>query len=199
MSRSADQVHRNLIAEAPQGWAWPQDQAATTWKSFLPLAQLLADFEAQADAQLVETNPRNAVQLLEDYERVLGPDPCMRDASGLGIDDRQRVAYQRWTARGGQSIAYFTALAASLGVAITITEQVVSECGVSVCGDDMAAEGGQFAWLVTLPTSRLIEAECGATECGMALGDFVPSLVECVIRQDAPAHTQPVFNYTAGI
>jgi uncharacterized protein YmfQ (DUF2313 family) len=199
MSRQADQVQRNLMAEAPRGWAWPEGQDSTTAKVFLPLARSLADFEALAEAQLVEINPRNAVQLLADYERVLGPDPCMRDAVGLGTDDRQRVAYQRWTARGGQSIAFFTALAASLGVAITITEQVVSECGVSVCGDDLAAEGEQFAWLVTLPTSRLIEAETGVTECGMALGDFVASLVECVIRQDAPAHTQPVFNYTAGI
>lgn len=199
MSRAAGLVQRHLLAEGPQGWAWSQDGASTTAKVYLPMAQLLADFEAQADLLLIETNPRNATQLLPDYERVLGPDPCMRDAAGLAVDDRQRLAYQRWTARGGQSVAYFIALAASLGITIVIAEQVVAECGVSVCGDDLALEGEQFCWLVTLPTQRLIDAECGVTECGAALGDFVPSLVECVIRQSAPAHTQPVFNYTAGI
>ena len=199
MSRTVDQVHAHLLAEAPHGWAWPQDMASTTVRMFRPLARSIADFEARADAQLAEINPRNARELLSDYERVLGPDPCMRDAATLSIEGRQRVAYQRWTGGGGQSIAYFTALAASLGVAITITEQMVAECGVSVCGDDLAVEPAEFFWLVTLPTSRLIEAECGVAECGQNLGDFIPSLVECVIRQNAPAHTQPVFSYIAGI
>ena len=90
-------------------------------------------------------------------------------------------------------------LAASLGVAITIQEQMVSECGVSVCGDDLAREGEQFIWLITLPTERLIDAFCGASECGDALGSFTASTVECPIRQQAPAHTVPVFSYTAGI
>ena len=198
-ARPADQVWRNTLALLPPGWAWPRDTASNTAQLFRAPATVLADFEARADALQNQTNPRRAAELLPDYERVRGPDPCTRDASTLSLDERQRIALQRWTGRGGQSVAYFVALAASLGVAITIQEQMVSECGVSVCGDDLAREGEQFIWLITLPTERLIDAFCGASECGDALGSFTASTVECPIRQQAPAHTVPVFSYTAGI
>jgi uncharacterized protein YmfQ (DUF2313 family) len=160
-------------------------------------AAAIADAEAQAVEFGDEVQPGSAVALLPDYQRVLGPDPCGRDLLALSAGDQQALVASRWTARGGQSPAYFVDLAASLGTTITITEGSLFTAGVSEAGDTLAVDGDQFAWQVSLPTSRVVDFIAGSAEAGDALGGFAANLCECVIRLQAPAHTTPVFDYRA--
>lgn len=68
------------------------------------------------DAEL-ESDPRTADETIEAWEYMLGITSPM-----VTLEDRQAEVYARYIATGGQSVAYFTEIAAALGVTITITE-----------------------------------------------------------------------------
>ena len=181
MARTQNQVQADLFAIQPDGWALPADMDSAWGPMISPIAAEVALFERQADALAGQINPGAATALLPDYERVLGPDPCGRDQAGLSFGGRQALAFQRWTTRGGSSPAFFIGLAASVGVAITITENAA------------------FHWVVNLPMSTVIYFVSGVSQAGNALGMIVPSLVECVIRLFAPAHKVVTFNYSGTV
>jgi uncharacterized protein YmfQ (DUF2313 family) len=198
MARSQAQVLDELLALSPPGWALSHD-AGSVWASFLqPVAAEWSRVEASAEALLDEIDPRTSANCLADYQRVLGPDPYGRDAASLNLTHSQLVqlAYQRWTASGGCSIADYVALAAQMGVAITITERKLFRCGASVCGDTLACTPQQFVWLVTLPQTQVTKFRTGASRCGEPLGLITPSPVVPLLQGEAPAHTTPVFSYT---
>jgi uncharacterized protein YmfQ (DUF2313 family) len=109
---------------------------------------------------------------------------------------RNLAVAQRWLARGGASIAYFTALAASLGVSVGIQNVVVPQCGEIQCGDELVPDGQQFYWIVALPTAIAWDAQAGDAQAGEPLGDYGASLIEDIFRFYAPAHTVPVFSYS---
>lgn len=184
-----------MLALLPPGRMWPRTADSNLGRLLRAPAEAIAGLEASAEALLPEADVRRAVALLIDYERVLGTDECGHLMLDLSAADRRAVAHARWIAGGGQSPAYFVALAAAMGTAITITEQHVSQFGVAVYDDEYTPEGEQFVWIVNLSAERLIDPEYGVTEYGDRYGDIVLNVCECVIRQHAPAHTTVVFNY----
>lgn len=193
--RSAGAVQDGMLALLPPGAMWPRAADTNLGRLLRAPAELIAGLEADAEALLAEADVRQAVALLADYERVLGPDECGHHLLPLSTADRQRLAHARWVAQAGQTPADYVALAAALGAAITVTEQVVWQCGLAEAGDELVPEGQQYIWQVTLPLERLIEAEAGQMEAGDPLGSFGQNLVECVIRAARPAHTEVVFSY----
>lgn len=196
MSAQAEAALAHLLALSPPGEAYPRARASNWARALAPLAGEHARIEGEAEALLNEVDPRGAPRMLEDYERVLGDDPCLGPAAGLPLSIRQQLAHQRWTNRGGATPAYFIALAAAVGVEITITESLPFEAGVAAAGMELVAEAGRFEWIVNLPApTLLVEFETGAADAGTPLGDFATSPVECLIRAAAPAHTAVYFNY----
>jgi uncharacterized protein YmfQ (DUF2313 family) len=195
MSRSETIVHRELLSLLPPGWIWPRDEGSLLAALLKPLAGEIAALEATAEAMLEEIDPRTAVLCLPDFERVLGADPCGRDPSTLSLPRRQELAHQRWTARGGQSIAYFVDMAAKRGVSITIEEAHVSQAGAMQAGDEVVSSPEQFVWRVLLSLSNPIIFTAGASTAGELLYDFDLSDIECDIRRAKPAHTEVVFVY----
>ncbi len=135
MSRTADQVHREILSLLPLGQMKPGGTDNLIAAVLRPLAEEGALIEAQAAAMMEQIDPRTATLTLPDFERVLGPEPCVADPQALPIEARQRNAHQRWTARGGASIPYFLRLAWDRGYEITITEFRPFECGISRCGE----------------------------------------------------------------
>jgi uncharacterized protein YmfQ (DUF2313 family) len=196
VSRSIDQALAELLALLPDGWAW--DRTATGGMAALlrPVAERHAAVEAGAEALLVEVDPGAAEALLPDYERVLGPDPCGRDLLLTRVADRQAAARQRWTASGQPTPAFFVQLAADLGLPASVEEFDPPVCGPAECGEECSQPEQVFVWRFSVPPDRLIDAECGVSECGDLLGDYEAPLIECVISAWAPAHTTPVFDYS---
>ncbi|WP_084539895.1 YmfQ family protein [Azorhizobium doebereinerae] len=194
MSRSADAAHREVLSLLPPGWIWPGRDSVLA-AVLRPIADEVADIEATAEAMMEEIDPRTAVLCLEDFERVLGPDPCGRDVSSMDVPARQRLAHQRWTARGGQSIAYFVGLAAKRGVTITIEEVHVSQVGVLRAGDELVNSPEQYVWRVILSLGAWDVFRAGESVAGDRLYDFELSDIECDIRRAKPAHTEVVFSY----
>ena len=184
-----------LLALDPPGEAYPRERDSGWARLLTPLAQELATISAAAERMPEEADPRAAAHSLPDFERVLGDDPCLGPSMALPLSMRAVLAHRRWTARGGASSAFFTALAAAVGVSIAIEESRPFETGVSASGDEMVPEDGRLDWIVHLPLTQVLEAESGVLETGAPMGDLVRSPIECLIRAAAPAHTEVYFSY----
>ncbi len=199
MSRTPAVVLSCVFAIQPSGWALP-NAADSMWANFLaPMCAQWSALEAQAEQFGPEIDPRTTVLLLPEWQALMGPDPCGRDQLLLSQSDQQSLVYQRYTSRGGQSIAYYTALAAKMGVSISVREGTWSRAGMMRAGTPVSAPGNQFNWQVALPQTRLVPFRSGASQAGNPLGAFTPNLVQCAIAIAAPAHTNVGFDYVASI
>ncbi|MGO4558335.1 YmfQ family protein [Mesorhizobium sp. 2RAF21] len=194
MSRVVATILRSLIGKLPVGWVLA-GRGGVLDALLEALAQPFADAEDEAEELMREIDPRTAVRLLPDFERVLGPDPCGRDLGNRTLAQRQRQAHQRWTARGGQSIPYFTTFAAMLGVTIQINEFWPSKAGYMRAGMRLVPNGEQFTWRVRLTLTGQWWFRAGQNQAGDRLGGFTLSDIECELRRLKPAHTQIVFSY----
>lgn len=198
MARTQSQVLGELLDLAPPGSVFPR-APSSNWAGFLtPLAGAWADFETSADSMLPQVDPRSAPQFLGDFLRVLGADPCGRDAPSQNLSSAglAQLAYQRWTQRISCRPADYVALAEAAGQPIAVEEFAPSYVGQAVCGAAACAqEGCQFSWAVTLGGLQTQQAQCAGAVCGDLIGSYVPNPLACVITRAAPAHTKPVFVY----
>lgn len=199
IARDRDAVLAEALAIDPPGWLMPAEDGV--YAAILgAFASGQARLEQMAADLLMEIDPRTATYCLPDYERVLGPDPCGGDPMLRTLEARRQSAHQRWTARGGASIAYFIGMAAKRGLEITITEQVAAVAFGSdgaVAGDELITPPEQFCWTVNVPAAtEEFFAIAGEAQAGDLLYDFTLSDIECDIRRRAPAHTVVTFDYS---
>jgi len=185
----------------PRGRAWSSAPGGV-------LSGLLAGFGiglARADDRVgglvAEADPLTTLELLPDWERVAGlPDACLPVTGS--ISDRQVRVARKISGMGGQSRAFFIALAAQIGIEIAIDEfrpmTAGRRCGVRIGGPDW-----RYVWRVrVLPLSeeagtlavRRTTFRCGS-RCGDRLRSFSIQELECIIRRAAPAHTKVLFSY----
>lgn len=188
-----------LAALLPTGPAWPRDPDSMLMQLVAALAQEPARADARLAALIEEADPDTAFEMLADWERVLGlPDECQGTVAG-STRERQRAVVQRLTATGGQSIAYYTDLAAAMGVGIVIEEHhaLTADCD---CEDSATDDAWAFAWTVHVTDADDLgdfydvwaTADSDAEEPVRAFGS---GQLECRIRRVAPAHTIPLFSY----
>lgn len=194
MSRRLTDIVASMLTRIPRGWALGRRGGLFDAQLHGPASEI-ERIEALTAGMINELDPRTAKVLLGDFERLLGPDPCGRDAEGLSVPDRQRLAHQRWIANGGQSIPYFVGLAAALGVAIEIEEFWPSRAGNLRAGRRLIPEGTQFIWRVRLAATTQWHFRAGRNVAGQALGGFLRAGIECTFRRLAPEHTTVVFAY----
>ncbi len=152
--------------------------------------------EASGDALMDEADPRTTAALLADWERVAGlPDGCVL-ASGIAQSSAQRRAalVARITMRGGQSPAYFVALALALGYIVTITEGHPHTTQHDT-QDPVTDEEFRFIWYVNSPLNTLTN-KTTQDDTQIATAVWGNTLLECVINRFKPAHTLVLFFYT---
>jgi uncharacterized protein YmfQ (DUF2313 family) len=194
-ARSPDQVLSEMLAISPQGDGMPTTPDTNYAAMLAPIANEFSLVEALMLSFATEINPLTAVNLLADYERVLGPDPFGRDVGTLSIQQRQQLAYSRWVTKFGVRAADFIALAASFGETITIQQYSLTTAG-AYAGVDLVNHPTQFAWLVTFPPAAVTFPEASSAEAGAFCGSFPASLAQPAIEGRAPAQTSPYFSYT---
>lgn len=195
MARLVQKIRDDLVSLLPRGWALGF-RGGYLDAVLEAVAGIIQFAEIDAARLTIEMDPRSAEMMLEDFERVLGPDPCGRDLDGASIDERQLLAHQRWTSTGGASIAYFTSVAAKLGVSITVEEFWPSRTGSLRTGQRLRPEGSQFVWRVNIPgVVGVVKFRTGVSRAGHRLGTFEISSIECELRRIKPAHTTIVFSY----
>ena len=191
--QSQDQALRSALSQVPPGWAWSRDPASVMGRTLTPLAAETVRFEQRAEALVAESTPGAATVMLEDYERVLGPDPCLAPAATF--DARRLSVHARWTARGGASRAHFIELAANLGFAITIEEFKVARYGRFRHGQPRYGAAWAFAWRVTASATTIVPARYGTHRTGEPYRSWGSGTLECTLRRQAPAHTVLLFAY----
>lgn len=152
--------------------------------------------QSRAEQLLPEMDPRTVSLTLADWERVYGlPDRCV-SAAGLVQSSSERVAalVALVTLHGGQSRAFFIALAAAIGYPITITELTPTTTEMD-SEQPTYDDQYRFVWVVNaaLYTLRELTSE-DDTEMATAVWGNV--LLECRINRFKPAHTLALFSYS---
>ena len=211
--RTGDDYIDALAALLPVGPAWPREVDSTLMDLIGGLSQIwgYADSRA-ADLLETESDPRETVELLPDWERAWGlPDPCVK--APQGIEARRAALIIKMTMLGGQSREFFIAVAEALGYTITITEYLPYICGISFVGDsrgefnpdspnDWMWQLGppeiRFYWTVHVTGLRLTYFHTGSSETGVdrLLTIGTAEDLECILNRWKPAHTEIVFDYS---
>lgn len=188
-----------LQALLPSGAAWPRDPDAQLTRLVAGLAEEFARVDGRAARLLDEADPRTALELLPEWERLVGlPDACIPVTGS--VRERQLAVAAKVAGLGGQSRAYFISLAGNLGFAIEIFEygraQMGDRCGQRCLGDQWV-----FVWQVSLLEDEdetdyaSAWSRSGQSRCGERIRSFGSGQLECIIRRASPAHTLVQFAY----
>ena len=181
-----------IIKLLPKGQAWEGSKLQALVQGFAPELQRA---DAQIEALFTEALPSTTNQCIGDWERIAGlPDQAFPVASTLAARQGNLVA--KLSAQGGQSAAYFIAIALRLGYTITIEDcyQVFAagfHAGDSVYGVD-------WAFTFTVHCSALPDGESTITNGSLpALRQVYNERLEAVFNVLKPAHTIALFTYPA--
>lgn len=179
---TADDYKILLIQLLPRGPFW--DGMATLKKVLAAWACELERVHNRVLDLLREADPSKAVETLSDWERMLGlPDDCTITATDNVA--RQQAIVTKLISQGGQSIAYYTALAQAMGYGIAIDEFTPFTTESSV-DDRIYDEAWATSWIV-----RVLSAPAGRYVGGRCLD------LECVFARANQAHLELGFNYSA--
>lgn len=194
MAQTADDYASQLDGLLPRGLAWSRDGNARMRDLTRALAEEFARIDQRGDDLIREVLPDTTVELLPDWERAAGlPDTCV--ATGQTIQERRAALIARLADTGGQSRAFFIALAAKLGFTVTITEFRPFQAGRSRAGDPDYNEQWRFVWRVNAPGTTVVFFRAGMSAAGEPLRKWGNELLECVFNRIKPAHTVLLFGY----
>jgi uncharacterized protein YmfQ (DUF2313 family) len=175
-----------------RGWGLVQDQV------LLLLMPTWVRLHIRLNTLIAEIFPCTTSELLPEWEDTLGlPDPCTGPLPTL--QQRSAAVCSKFTARGGQSKAYFIAVAAALSFQITITEFAPFRAGVNRAGDRVYGVDWAHTWRVNAPLFTTWFFRAGTSTASERLREWGNRLLECVIRALAPAHTIVQFAYHAEV
>lgn len=195
----------------PLGLAWPRQPGLTRDTYLEAEAAELTRVDGRVGDMLRESDPRQALETLGDWERVAGlPDSCVV-ASSITIQERRQRLVQKLVSTGGQSVGYFTDIAENMGYPIILKEFRPFVCGWSECGlvEEDSPTGSvivygltdipeiRYYWRIEVLEPRVTWFRVSQSELGkdpLAKIDFATDL-ECVINKLKPAHTELVFSY----
>ena len=139
---------------------------------------LLDAVAARLDALLLESFPDTTSELVADWERICDITP----PAGSTLQNRRNAIVRKLRETGGLSIAYFTALAASMGYTITIDEPYIAE--------------GKHAWRITFQGRPIYEFRADESCAEELLLDWdVQTAAEGIFEDLKPAHSRLIFAY----
>jgi uncharacterized protein YmfQ (DUF2313 family) len=191
--------YTHLMAQLlPTGAAWAaKDDPDTVMHQLLQgLAATFAHVDGWVDWFLRETNPATTVDLLPEWERMLGlPDPCMTPATTL--QQRRDRVLGRIAETGGQSKQYLIDVCARYGYPVTITEHPYFRVGESAVDDGITGEEAALTFVVNYPDQPVSLFRVGDSTVGDALEVYDNQSLECIVNRIKPAQTFVIFNYAA--
>ena len=169
---TAGQYAQALRSLMPRGRAWSHNDDGSGQ------AQTLDGL-----AQIYSQNDADAVALLAD-------------AFPATIQARQAMVVSRLTNTGGQSVPYYTAFAAALGLSISVKEYTPFRMGAQRMGCQLGGHGWAHAWTVEANLVAPVPFRMGQSYMGEALMSWTTNVLECEFGKLKPAHTVLTFDYT---
>lgn len=187
-----------LQALLPRGRAWPRGDDSNLTALLRGLAAAWAAAHTRQGELLQDGFPASTLELLPEWEATLGlPDPC---AGPAPIESQRRAqVIARFAYQGGQSIAYFTALAAALGGTITIAEYAPSRANIDSAMGPLRGDAWAHIWQVTLSGVTLFRAEAAISHAGDPLWSLAGGVIGCEIQRLRPGHTIVQFASAPGV
>lgn len=154
-----DDYLEQLKALLPPGAAWSRSLGAVIGRPIEAMAEGLARVHARAQQLLQESDPRQTLEMLEDWERVMDlPDPCAGPSPT--VDQRRAQVLARFRQQTGASKAALEAFAADLGVVIEVDEVGPFRVGRNAMGDHLGLVEFSHAIKVTAPGPPNPVLEC---------------------------------------
>lgn len=211
-SNLLEKYKRLLPNLLPRGKLW-QPKEQPIFKQLLDsFAVELCRVEERAKDLLREADPRQALELLEDYERLLGlPDECSPE--GPSLQDRRDQILRSLTNVGGLSKEFYEFIGLQLGFVITVENRVNFIVGrgtvgqpltnyfnrTFVVGDTVGMQLKEIGWRyyfnVEMPATAADIFVVGDT-VGNPLVLFSNPLIECTMRKLKPAHSAVTFTFS---
>jgi uncharacterized protein YmfQ (DUF2313 family) len=181
----------------PRGRIWQRGWGARQAQALLILMPTWVRLHGRANALVADAFPCSTFELLPEWESSLGlPDECIGQLDT--IQQRQAAVCAKFTARGGQSEQYFIDLAASAGFEVeSIVEFAPFRASIDRCGQPLNSEAWAYAWQVIAPPTTIVYFRAGASTAGEPLAAWGNTTLICLIERYAPAHTVPIFRFTA--
>ena len=173
----------------PRGRVWHRGWGTVQAAHLLTLMPTWERLGGRANALLADAFPCSTTDLLPEWEASLGlPDPCTGPLDT--IQERVAAVCTKFSARGGQSVAYFIAVAESLGFdGVTIDEFPPTSPTVP---DPV------YQWRVNIyADTSTVWFRAGISTAGDPLASWGSKLLECVLEALKPAHTTILFAYHA--
>ena len=140
ISYSAEDYLAGFQRLLPRGRVWNRGLELIQDFDLLVLMPTWSRLQDALNTLIAEIFPCSTLDLLPEWEETLGlPSACTGNLGNL--QERQQAVCVKFTARGGQSKAYFISLAETLGYEITITEFAPFRAGINRAGDPVYGEG----------------------------------------------------------
>lgn len=182
---------------SPKGKMWEYVGESKMTALLRGIASEMVRIEDKAMRLLKERDPRAATELLPDWEELVGlPDDCQAIAQSIG--QRRADVHRKFTARGGQSAAYYRELAAAFGYEVSIKNYRPFRAGRSRAGDQVWGPNAYGCWEVFSNDVVPVFFRVGQSSAGDPLRSYRNEILECVIRRASPAHTHVTFAYGTG-
>ncbi len=142
---------KQILTLLPKGPVWQGENLRALVGSFAGEVYRITDAASGDDGLTVEVIPSSAVQLLPDYETLVGlPYPGF-DLAGTTAQ-RQADVVAALIAQGGQSKAYFLQIVEAHGhVGASITDGYQPFHAGSLCGTPLYGVAWVFYWQVNMP------------------------------------------------
>jgi uncharacterized protein YmfQ (DUF2313 family) len=184
-----------FLALMPSGKIWDKSAGSVVGQvvgALVPTYQRMSD---RAINLITDTFVGTTQELLPQWEASLGlPDLCI--TSPQTVEQRVQHCVARFVGLGGQSIAFFTAYALSLGYPITIGEFSPFYADRSVGDGLLWSEIGAYVWQVNSPSLIEYLFSADVSDADDALAIFGNNVIPCEFNRLAPAHTSPIYNVT---
>lgn len=192
MAMTQDQYREQLRSLLPPGPALRDGGVGVVSKLLQGMAGEFARVDASGDALVLESLPNTTTELLPDWERVAAlPDNCT--PAGQTVDQRRQALVARFLGNGTPSIPYLTQIAAAVGYQISIVKRSARRYRAKM-GTTYGGTAWQFVWEVHAPLNTVVHRTSGSS-MGEPYATWQNAVLECVIRQHAPAHTIVNFIY----
>lgn len=179
----------------PPGPAWELEAGTTKEALIEAIADIYARIYQRTSILIRDSNPLYAAEMFESREAEAAlPDPCWGgDATML---ERHEGLIHRWRSRGGQSPAYYKALAESIGFSIEVEEYRHFQAGASHAGDKVSNDSWNHAWAVIASNEHIKDIMvAGFGSAGDPLKKWGNEMLECMIERYKPAHTTVLYKY----
>ena len=194
ISYSAEDYLAGFQRLLPRGRVWNRGLELIQDFDLLVLMPTWSRLQDALNTLIAEIFPCTTLDLLPEWEETLGlPSQCTGNLGNL--QQRQQAVCVKFTARGGQSKAYFISLAETLGYEITITEFAPFRAGINRAGDPVYGEGWAHVWQI-MAQAPVIYFRAGQSTAGERLRTWGSRLFECTMEEIKPAHTILLFGYT---